>query len=323
MRYEIAKGVTMNEGSRRYTAAAVQATPVFLDREATVAKAIRLIEEVATDGSRLIVFPEAFIPGYPFWLWREAPDDMPGLEQKAFAALWRESIDVPGPETERLGDAARAAASCVVIGVNERESAYGRGTLYNTVLTFGPDGRLAGRRRKLVPTYRERTVWGQGDGSTLDVLETPFGRIGAMICWENYMPLARYHQYAQGEQIHIAVTADDSPSWQSLMTTIAAEGRVYVISACQYFAPEQFPGHTYLSGFATAGDVLNSGRSVIMAPGGGVLAGPLEGGEGIITAEIDLDRVIEEKHSLDVAGHYARPDVFQLTVDNDPALPFR
>lgn len=313
----------MTGESRRYTAAAIQATPVFLDREATVAKALRLIEEVAADGSQLIVFPEAFIPGYPFWLWRDRPDDMPGLEQKAFAALWRESIDVPGPETEQLGDAARAAASCVVIGVNERESAYGRGTLYNTVLTFGPDGRLVGRRRKLVPTYRERTVWGQGDGSTLDVQETPFGRIGAMICWENYMPLARYHQYAQGEQIHIAVTADDSPTWQSLMTTIAAEGRVYVISACQYFAPDQFPDHPYLGGFATAGDVLNNGRSVIVAPGGGILAGPLEGGEGIITAEIDLDRIIEEKHSLDVAGHYARPDIFQLEVDKHAALPFR
>jgi nitrilase len=323
MKHEIAKGVAMTEESRRYTAAAVQATPVFLDREATVAKAIRLIEEVAADGSRLIVFPEAYIPGYPFWLWRNRPDEIPGLEQKAFAALWLQSIDVPGPETKRLGDAARAVASCVVIGVNERESAYGRSTLYNTVLTFGPDGRLLGRRRKLVPTYRERTVWGQGDGSTMQVHETPFGRIGAMICWENFMPLARYYQYAQGEQIHIAVTADDSPTWQSLMTTIAAEGRVYVISACQYFAPEQFPGHPYLGGFAAEGDVLNRGRSVIVAPGGDILAGPLEGGEGIITAEIDLDRVIEEKHSLDVAGHYARPDIFQLTVDNDPALPIR
>ncbi len=313
----------MAQESRRYTAAAVQATPVFLDRAATVAKAVRLIEEVAAGGSRLMVFPEAFIPGYPFWIWRDGPDDMPGLEQKAFAALWRESIDVPGPETELLGDAARAAASCVVIGVNERESAYGRGTLYNTVLTFDPDGRLIGRRRKLVPTYRERTVWGQGDGSTLDVQETPFGRVGAMICWENYMPLARYHQYAQGEQIHIAVTADDSPTWQSLMIAIAAEGRVYVISACQYFSLEQFPDHPQLGGFAAAGDVLSRGRSLIVAPGGGILAGPLEGGEGIITAEIDLDRVIEEKHSLDVAGHYARPDIFQLEVDKHAALPFR
>ena len=313
----------MTGAPRRYTAAAIQATPVFLDREATLAKAIRLIEEVAADGSRLIVFPEAFIPGYPFWLWRDRPDEMPGLEQKAFAALWSESIDVPGPETEQLGDAARAAASCVVIGVNERESAYGRGTLYNTVLMFDPDGQLIGRRRKLVPTYRERTVWGQGDGSTLDVQETPFGRIGAMICWENYMPLARYHQYAQGEQIHVAVTADDSSTWQSLMTAIAAEGRVYVISACQYFAPAQFPDHPYLGGFAAEREALNSGRSVIVAPGGGILAGPLEGGEGIITSEIDLDRVIEEKHSLDVVGHYARSDIFQLEVDKRAALPFR
>ena len=313
----------MTGESRRYTAAAIQMTPVFLDRGATVAKVLRLIDEVAASGSRLIVFPEAFIPGYPFWLWGDRPDDMPGLEQKAFAALWRESIDVPGPETEQLGDAARTAASCVVIGVNERESAYGRGTLYNTVLTFGPDGRLIGRRRKLVPTYRERTVWGQGDGSTLDVHETPFGRIGAMICWENYMPLARYHQYAQGEQIHVAVTADDSPTWQSLMSAIAAEGRVYVVSACQYFAPAQFPDHPYLAGFAAAGDVLSSGRSVIVAPGGGILAGPLENTEGIVTSEIDLDRVIEEKHSLDVVGHYARPDIFQLEVDKRAALPFR
>jgi nitrilase len=313
----------MTGESRRYTAAAIQATPVFLDREATVEKALRLIEKVAADGSRLIVFPEAFIPGYPFWLWRSQPDDMPGLEQKAFAALWRESIDVPGPETEQIADAARAASSCVVIGVNERESAYGRGTLYNTVLTFDPDGRLVSRRRKLVPTYRERTVWGQGDGSTMEVQETPFGRIGALICWENYMPLARYHQYAQGEQIHIAVTADDSPTWQCLMTAIAAEGRVYVISACQYFALEQFPDHPYLGGFGTPGDILSSGRSAIVAPGGAILGGPLEGGEGSVTAEIDLDRVIEEKHSLDVAGHYARPDIFQLVVDKQAALPFR
>ena len=144
-----------------------------------------------------------------------------------------------------------------------------------------------------------------------------------MICWENYMPLARDHQYAQGEQIHVAVTADDSSPWQSLMTAIAAEGRVYVISACQYFAPAQFPDHPYLGGFAAAREALNSGRSVIVAPGGGILAGPLEGGEGIITSEIDLDRVIEEKHILDVVGHYARPDIFQLEVEKRAALPFR
>lgn len=308
--------------TRRYTAAAVQATPVFLDREATTDKALQLIEDVAAAGARLIAFPEAFIAGYPYWLWGRDLDDEPGFEQKAFAALWREAIDVPGPETERLGEAARKTGSCVVIGVNERESAFGRGTLFNTLLTFGPDGRLIGRRRKLVPTYRERTVWGQGDGSTMAVHETPLGRIGAMICWENFMPLARYHQYAQGEQIHVAATADDSPAWQSLMTAIAAEGRVYVVSVCPYFSTAQFPGHSMLRGFG-ADDVIHHGRSLIISPSGATLAGPLENQEGVVTAEIDLDRIIEEKHSLDVTGHYARPDIFRLTVDEEPALPFR
>ncbi len=307
---------------RRYTAAAVQATPVFLDREATMAKAIGLVEEVAAAGARLIAFPEAFIPGYPYWLWGRGADEEPGLEQKAFAWLWREAIDVPGPETDRLGEVARTTGSCVVIGVNERESAFGRSTLFNTLLTFAPDGRLIGRRRKLVPTYRERTVWGQGDGSTMAVQDTPLGRIGAMICWENFMPLARYHQYAQGEQVHIAATADDSPAWQSLMTAIAAEGRVYVVSVCPYFSTAQFPGHPILKGFG-ADDVIHHGRSLIVAPGGITLAGPLEDQEGLVTAEIDLDRVIEEKHSLDVTGHYARPDIFQLAVDAEPALPYR
>jgi nitrilase len=311
----------MNQ-TRRYLAAAVQATPVFLDREATTAKAIRLIDEVAAAGARLIAFPEAFIAGYPYWLWGRDVGDEPGFEQEAFAALWREAIDVPGPETERLGEAARKTGSCVVIGVNERESAFGRGTLFNTLLTFAPDGRLVGRRRKLVPTYRERTVWGQGDGSTMAVHETSLGRIGAMICWENFMPLARYHQYAQGEQIHIAATADDSPAWQGLMTAIAAEGRVYVISVCPSFSTAQFPGHPMLKGFG-ADDVIHHGRSVIVAPGGATLAGPLEDEEGVVSAEIDLDRVIQEKHSLDVTGHYARPDVFQLEVAVEPALPFR
>jgi nitrilase len=312
----------LTDQTRRYIAAAVQATPVFLDREATVIKAIRLIEEVAAAGARLIAFPEAFISGYPYWLWGRGSDEDPGLEQHAFAALWREAIDVPGPETERLGEAARTTGACVVIGVNERESEFGRGTLFNTLLMFAPDGRLIGRRRKLVPTYRERTVWGQGDGSTMSVQETPVGRIGGLICWENFMPLARYHQYAQGEQVHVAATADDSPAWQSLMTAIAAEGRIYVVSVCPYFFTAQFPDHSMLKGFG-AEIVIHHGRSLIVAPGGVTLAGPLEDREGVVTAEIDLDRVIAEKHSLDVTGHYARPDIFRLAVDEEPVLPYR
>ena len=209
-----------------------------------------------------------------------------------------------------------------MIGVNERESAHGRGTLYNTLLTFGPDGRLLGRHRKLVPTYKERTVWGQGDGSTLAVHSTPLGRVGGLICWENYMPLVRYHQYAQGTQVHVAATVDDSPSWQHLARAIAAEGRVFVIAVCQRFARSQYPHEPLLGGFAPEADVLSGGGSLILAPGGEVLSGPLEGGEGILAAEVDLGRVVEEKHSLDVAGHYARPDVFRLTVDEAPATPF-
>ena len=312
----------MSQADPRYVAAAVQATPVFLDREATVEKACRLVAEAAELGARLVVFPEAFVAGYPYWLWGDRPAAVEGPEQRAFAALWREAVDVPGPASERLGAAARAAGACVVIGVNERESAYGRGTLYNTLLTFGPDGSLLGRHRKLVPTYKERTVWGSGDGSTLAVHPTPLGRIGGLICWENFMPLARYHQYAQGVQVHVAATVDDSPSWQQLVRTIAAEGRIFVVAVCQRFARSQFPDESILGGFPPEADVFSGGGSLIVAPGGEVLAGPLEGGEGILTAEIDLARVVAEKHSLDVAGHYARPDVFRLTVNEAPAEPY-
>ena len=313
----------MSQTDPPYIAAAVQATPVFLDREATIAKACRLIGEAAAAGARLVVFPEAFVAGYPYWLWGDRPGPLPNREQQGFTALWREAVEVPGPATERLGEAAHRAGVHLVIGVNEREATYGRGTLYNTLLTFGPDGRLLGHHRKLVPTYKERTIWGPGDGSTLAVHATPLGRLGGLICWENYMPLARYHQYAQGVQIYAAVTVEDSPSWQSLVRTIAAEGRVFVVSVCQHFARSQFPDEPLLAGFPPEADILSGGGSLIVAPGGEVLAGPLKSEEGLLTAEIDLGRVIEEKHSLDVVGHYARPDVFRLTVTEAPTVPYQ
>jgi nitrilase len=312
----------MGDVAPKIIAAAVQATPVFLNRDANVEKTRDLIAKAAAQGAKLIVFPEVFVSGYPFWLWGDQPAVIPGLEQKGFAKLWQEGVDVPGPVTAQLGEAAREAGAYVMIGVNERESTYGRGTLYNSLLTFSPDSQLVGHRRKLVPTYKERTVWGQGDGSTLDVVETPFGRVSGLICWENYMPFARYHAYAQGVQIHVAVTADDSPSWQNLVKTIAAEGRVFVISVCQQFGRSQFPDEPMLSGFKSDDDQLVGGNSMIVAPGGEVIAGPVCGEEAILTAELDLGRVIEEKHSLDVTGHYARPDVFTLTVNETARRPY-
>jgi nitrilase len=302
--------------------AAVQAAPVFLNREATVEKTLGLVEQAATGGAQLIVFPEVFVAGYPFWLWGDQPAVIPGLEQKAFARLWEEGVDVPGPVTDRLGEAARTAGAYIMIGVNERESSYGRGTLYNSLLTFSPDGTLVGHRRKLVPTYKERTVWGAGDGSTLDLVETPFGRIAGMICWENFMPVARYHAYAQGASIYVAVTMDDSPSWLAMMQAIAAEARIFVISVCQHFSRDQFPEEPALSGFKPGDDSLVSGNSVIVAPGGEIIAGPLKGEETILTADLNMGQVVEQKHSLDVTGHYARPDVFRLTVNTRPNLPF-
>jgi nitrilase len=312
----------MGDVAPKIIAAAVQATPIFLNRDATVEKTRSLIAKAAAQGAKLIVFPEVFVSGYPFWLWGDQPAVIPGLEQKGFARLWQEGVDVPGPVTAQLGEAAREAGAYVMIGVNERESTFGRGTLYNSLLTFSPDGQLVGHRRKLVPTYKERTVWGQGDGSTLEAVETPFGRVSGMICWENYMPFARYHAYAQGVRIHVAVTADDSPSWQNLVKTIAAEGRVFVISVCQQFGRSQFPDEPMLSGFKLDDDQLVGGNSMIVAPGGEVIAGPASGEETILTAELDLGRVIEEKHSLDVTGHYARPDVFTLTVNETARRPY-
>jgi nitrilase len=304
-------------GKTRCVVAAVQATPAFLDLEATLTRTLELVGDAVRQGATIVVFPEAFLSGYPFWLWGADPS----VEQEAFAALWDSAIDVPGPAVARLSEAASTHGVSIVIGVNERESHWGRATLYNTLLTFGPDGALAGHHRKLVPTYKERTIWGAGDGSSLTVPEVGGVRLSGLICWENFMPLARYAHYAQGAQLHIAATVDSSPSWGSLMRTIAAEGRIFVVGVCQFFARSQFPDHPLLAGFSPDADVLTSGGSIIVGPGGDVLAGPLEGKEGILTTEIDLAAIVRGKHSLDVTGHYARPDIFRLSVNSVRSEP--
>jgi len=312
----------MRETLQVVRASAVQAAPVFLDGEATLEKAIGLIGEAAEGGADLIVMPESLIPGYPVWLWASSDGGQSGLEAEAFARLYANAVEVPGPIADRLGQAARSAQAVVAIGVTEREAAFSRGTLYNTLLVYGPDGELLLRHRKLMPTYKERTVWGQGDGSTLSVVPTPAGRVGGLICWENLMPLARYGLYAQGEQIHLAPTADCGDAWQPTLRHIGYEGRVFVVACSQVLSRDALSDEPTLAGFPDDSGWLMRGGSAIVSPGGDYLAGPLWEQEGILYADLDLGQVVKAKHSLDVAGHYARPDVFELRINRGCHPPF-
>jgi nitrilase len=279
--------------------AVVQAGSILFDTDASIAKAERLLTEAS--GARLVVFPEAFIGGYPKGqdfgarVGSRTPEG-----RKLFRRYYEGAIDVPGPATERLGEAARTAGAWTVIGVIEREA----GTLYCTALFFAPDGRLAGKHRKLMPTAMERLIWGFGDGSTIPVIETGFGKVGAVICWENYMPLLRTAMYQKGVQFYCAPTVDDRESWPGTMRHIALEGRCFVLSACQFTRPEGAPESEWIRG-----------GSVIVSPMGKVLAGPRYDGECVLRADLDPGEIAEGKFDLDVVGHYARPDVFRLFVN--------
>jgi nitrilase len=294
----------------------VQAAPAVFDREATLDKVRKLTSEAAAQGARLVVFPEAFVSGYPKGLDFGARVGSRTPEGRVmFRRYFESAVDVPGPAVSALATVARDHSAYLVIGVIERDG----GTLYCTVLFFGPDGGLMGKHRKLMPTAMERLVWGMGDGSTLPVFDTALGRLGAVICWENYMPLLRMAMYAKGIQLYCAPTVDDRDTWSRSMQHIAFEGRCFVLSAVQYLrrgdCPKDYP--------AVQGDdpatVLIRGGSLIVNPQGVVLAGPKYGAEGVLTADLDLRETIEGKYDLDVAGHYARPDVFRLTVNESPA----
>ena len=289
------------------TVAAVQATPVFLDRDATTERVCVLAKEAAANGARLIAFPEAFIPTYPDWVWR-----VPAWDDGEYVRrLYTQAVQVPGPVTERLAKAARDTGAYLAVGVNELDG----GTLYNTLLYLTPDGALAGRHRKLMPTGGERTVWGYGDGSTLDVVATPFGVVGGLLCWENYMPLARAAMYARGVEIYLAPTWDNADTWVATLRHIAKEGACYVLGVAPLLRGSDVPPELRADVYGGEDDWMSRGHSTIVAPGGDILAGPLVEEEGILYAEIDPARIRTCKRLLDTVGHYARPDVFALHVD--------
>jgi nitrilase len=300
------------------TIAAVQASYVLMDRDATLAKALDLLGQAAAAGAGIVVFPEVFIPGTPIWI-----DSVPIWEGDAqwYARLVDQAVVVPGPVTDAIGRAARGAGVYVVIGVDEREP-YG-GTIYNTTLYFGPDGSLLGKHRKLVPTGSERTVWGMGDGSGLGVITTPYGRLGGLTCWENYMPLARFYLYSQGVDIWAAPTLAGGDGWVATMRHIAREGRCYVVGVnpCVHIdqIPADFPDRERVwRAEPDDGGWVEAGNSVIVSPDGELLAGPARHEETILTAEIDLAAVRAARRYFDPVGHYHRPDVFRLTVDTQP-----
>lgn len=299
--------------------AVVQAASIIMDRKASTNKAISLTLEAGEKGANVVVFPEAFIPAYPRGLSFGAVVGSRSPEgRKDWLRYWENAVPVPSETTERLGEAARKAGVYLVIGLIERDNEYSTGTLYCSVLFFGPDGTLLGKHRKLKPTGSERLIWGEGDGSTLPVFETPYGKIGALICWENYMPLARAAMYAKGVQIYIAPTADSRELWQSTIRHIAAEGRCFVLSCNQYVTKEMYPKD--LAGYQdleSSPEEMCPGGSAIVGPLGDYITEPVFGKEDMLIADLNLQDISSSQFDFDVVGHYSRPDVFKLVVNEE------
>ncbi len=300
--------------------AIIQAAPVLFDREATVEKTCQLTAEAAAQKAQLVLFPEAFIPAYPRGLsFGTVVGSRSPAGRLTWQRYWANAVDVPGPATEALGRAAQQAGVYLAVGVIERDTQFSRGTLYCTLLYFGPDGRLMGKHRKLKPTAAERLIWGEGDGSTLTVIETELGKIGGLICWENYMPLARMALYNKGVELYLAPTADSRDTWQATLRHIACEGRCFVLGCNQFVTKAMYPADLVgLEELAQQPEVMCRGGSIIVSPLGEILAGPLYDQEGILYANLDLAEVVRSKFDFDVVGHYARPDVFQLFINEQP-----
>jgi nitrilase len=303
--------------------AVVQHPPVTLHLDRTLKRGVALMEEAAARGARLVSFPETWLPGYPEWLWRLRPGVDFDVTAQVHARLIENSVDLAAGDLQPMQDAARRLKLTVSVGVHERDSEFSRGTLYNTAVLIGPDGSILNRHRKLVPTNAERMVWGQGDASGLCTVETPAGRVGALICWENYMPLPRFALYAQGVEVYVAPTWAEGETWIASMRHIAAEGRCWVLgNGCAMRGkdiPADFPRRSEI--FPDLESWYNSGDSVIVDPRGAIVAGPLHEKHGILYADCDPAVALAAKRTLDVAGHYGRPDIFKLEVDRSPRTP--
>ncbi len=307
-------------------AAIVQKPPVLLDLRATLERALESLEEAVVQGAQLVVFPEAYLPGYPTWVWRLRPGGDMALGNRLHAQLVANAVDLESGGLECICEAAARHNIVVVMGLNERDSRYSGSTLFNTVVVIGPDGKILNRHRKLMPTNPERMVWGAGDGSGLKVVDTPVGRLGCMICWESYMPLARFALYAQNIDLYIAPTWDSGDVWLASMNHIAREGGCWVLSTATAMQasdiPDSFPDRDVLY---SADEWINPGDAVVIKPFGGIVAGPLHREKSILYAQVDPVAAREARKPLDVAGHYNRPDIFRLEVDRSgkPPLTFR
>lgn len=303
--------------------AVVQQPPVYLDKARSIERAVELMAQAAEEGSRLIVFPEAWLPGYPTFVWRLSPGADMAKTDELYALSQANSVDLSKDDLAPVKEAAKEHGMVVVIGHQELDGAVSGSTLFNSVAIIDADGRMLNNHRKLMPTNPERMVWGFGDGSTLRVVETAVGRVGALLCWENYMPLARFALYAQNIDIYCAPTWDSGPSWLATMQHIAREGGCWVIGCATSIeaadVPETLIHRTEL--FPDDGEWINPGDAVVHKPFGGQVAGPMHKKKGLLIAEIDVDAARASRRKFDVAGHYARPDIFRLTVNQVPQSP--
>jgi nitrilase len=302
--------------------AVIPKPPVLLDRRKTIETALKSIAEATSEGASLLIFPEAYIPGYPAWIWRLKPGGDMQLSSEIHARLRKNAVDLARGDLQLLQDAAAKHRATIVVGINEIDSQFSGTTLFNTVVVIGPEGTILNRHRKLMPTNPERMVWGMGDASGLKVVDTPAGRLGALICWENYMPLARYALYAQDIEIYVAPTWDTGESWLATMRHIAKEAGCWVVGTATAMqgsdVPEDFPDRDRL--FASE-EWINDGDAVVIKPMGAIAAGPHHRDKSILYAEIDAEAARRARRSLDVCGHYSRPDIFSLSVNRRPLAP--